>query len=70
MATNTADWVVIRFIRDYNDKELGEQRIYQITDGGVKTYKPVGIYNGKFIELFLAETVNRLEVIREATAGG
>ena len=36
----------------------------------MKTSKPVGVSNGKFIEHFLVETVDRLEVVREATAGG
>ena len=61
---------MIGFIRDYNDKELGEQRIYQTTDGGVKTSKPVRISNVKSIEFFLVETVDRLEMVREVTAGG
>ena len=70
MATNTADRAVVGVFRDYNNKELGEQRIYQITDGGVKTSKPVGVSNGKSIDFFLVQTVDRLEVVREATAGG
>ena len=70
MATTVADWAVIGFIRDYDPENLGEQRIYQITDGGVKTNKTVGVSNGKSIGHFLVETVDRLEVVREATAGG
>ena len=70
MATNTANQDVIGFLQEYNDKELGEQRIYQTTDGGVKTSKPVGVSNGKSIKFFLVETVGRLEVVRETTAGG
>ena len=42
----------------------------QITDGGVKTFKLVGASNGKSIEHFLFETMDRLKVVREATAGG
>ena len=70
MTTNVADRAVIGFIQDYTDKELGQPRIYQISDGGVRTSKPVGVSNGKSIEFFLVETVDRLEVAREATAGG
>ena len=70
MTTNVADRAVIGFIRDYTDEELGQPRIYQISDGGVRTSKPVGVSNGKSIEFFLVETVDRLEVVREATAGG
>ena len=70
MATNTVDRAVIGFIRDYDNEDLGEQRIYQITDGGVKISKPVGVSNGKSIEYFLVETVDKLEVVREATTGG
>ena len=72
MATNVADRAVIGFLRDYDPKNLGEQRIYQITDGGVKTNKPVGVSNGKPIKHFLVETVGRLKVkvVCEATAGG
>ena len=69
MSTITADRAVIGFIRDYDNEDPGEQRIYQITDGGVKTYKPVGVSNGNSIKHFLVETVDRLEVVREATAG-
>ena len=36
----------------------------------MRTSKPVGVSNGKSIEFFLVETVDRLEVVREATAGG
>ena len=61
---------MIGFIRDYNDKELGEPRNYLISDGGVKTSKPVGVSNGKSIELSLIETVDRIEVVCEATTGG
>ena len=70
MTSNTANLAVIEFIRDYTNDELGEPRIYQISDGGVRTSKPVGVSNGKSIKLFMAETVDRLEVVREATAGG
>ena len=70
MATNGADRAVIGFIRDYDPENLGEQRIYQITKWGVKISKPVGVSNGKSIKHFLVETVDRLEVVREATAGG
>ena len=69
MSTITADRAVIEFIRDYDNEDSGEQRIYQITDRGVKTYKPVGVSNGNSIKHFLVETVDRLEVVREATAG-
>ena len=41
MTTNTADRAVIGFLWDYNDDDLGEPRIYQISDGGLKTSKPV-----------------------------
>ena len=70
MATNVIDQAVIGFIRDYDLENLGEQRIYQITDEGKKTNKPIGVSNGKSIKHFLVETVDRLEVVREATAGG
>ena len=70
MATNVADQAVIGFIRDCDPENLGEQWIYQITDGGVKTNKPVGVSNGESIEHFLFETMDRLKVVREATAGG
>ena len=36
----------------------------------MRTSKPVGVSNGKSIEFFLIETVDRLEVVREVTAGG
>ena len=36
----------------------------------MKTSKPVGIFNWKSIKHFLVKTVNRLEVVREATPGG
>ena len=61
---------MIRFIRDYTDEGLDEPRNYQISDGGVMTSKTVGVSNGKSIEFFLIKTVDRLEVVREATAGG
>ena len=70
MTTNTADRAVIGFIQDYNKEDLGEQWIYQITDGGVKTFKLIGVFNGKSIKHFLVETVGRLKVVHEATAGG
>ena len=70
MTTNVADRAVIGFVRDYDDDEVGEPRVYQISDGGVRTSKPVGVSNGKSIEFFLIETVDRLEVVREATTGG
>ena len=69
MTSNTANLAVIEFIRDYTNDELGEPRIYQISDGGVRTSKPVGVSNGKSINFFLVETVNRLEGVREATTG-
>ena len=43
MTTNVADRAVIGFIRDYTDEELGEPRLCQILDGGVRTSKPVGV---------------------------
>ena len=70
MATNTVDRVVIEFIRDDTDNDPGEQRINRILDIGVRTSKPVGVSDGKSIEFFLVETVDRLDVVREATAGG
>ena len=70
MAANVADRAVIGFPRDYDPGNLGEQWIYQLTDGGVKTHKPAGVSNGKSIEHFLVGTVDRLEVVCEATAGG
>ena len=70
MTTNTADWAVIGFFRDYNNDEWREPWIYQITDGDVKTSKPVGVSNGKSVEFFLVKTVYKLEVVCEATAGG
>ena len=36
----------------------------------MRTSKTVGVSDGKSIELFLVETVDRLEVIREAITGG
>ena len=38
----------------------------------MKTSKPIaiGVSNGKSIEFFLVETVDRLDVVRETTAGG
>ena len=36
----------------------------------MKTSKPVGVSNGKSIEFFLVETVERLEVVCEATTRG
>ena len=70
MTTNVADQAVIRFIRDYTDEGLDEPRNYQISDGSVRTSKPVGVSNRKSIEFFLIETVDMLEVVREAIAGG
>ena len=63
MTTNRADRAVIGFIRDYNNKDLGEQRIYQITDRDAKTSKPVVVSNGKSTEHFLVESVDRIEVV-------
>ena len=70
MTTNTVDRAVVGFLWDYNNNELGEPRIYQIIDGDVKTSKPVGVSNGKSTKFFLVETVDRLEVVREAAAEG
>ena len=58
------------FIRDYTDEELGEPRNYQISDGDVRTSKPVRLSNGKSNEFFLMKTMDRLNVVREVIAGG
>ena len=55
---------------DYNDDKLGKPGIYQILDGGMRTSKPVGVSSRKSIKFFMVEMVDRLEVVREATAGG
>ena len=36
----------------------------------MRTSKPAGVSNGNSIEFFLVETVDRLEVVCEATADG
>ena len=61
---------MVGFIQDYINDELGEPRIYQISDGGVRTSKPVRVSSGKSIKFFMVETVDRLEVVHEAAAGG
>jgi len=68
----TSGTALVRYLMDYDPKGEWDSHSYRVTraGGGIQSYVRVGYAHGESAEFFFRETLDKLEDVRNATAGG